>query len=89
MTIEGHSCYAPYGQDIVCAGVSALEVAMDNYLKGKGDCISKLEPSSGYFVGNAETLPAMDCIWGGIVLISCNYPNFCKCIISVDNPLNI
>lgn len=87
MTIEGHSNYAPTGYDIVCAGITALEIALDSYLKGRADCISRMEPSSSLFVGNDETLPAMDCIWGGIALISSNYPNFCKCGFSLDKPI--
>lgn len=89
LTIEGHANFAPYGQDIVCAGISALEAALDSYFTGRADCIARIEPTTGYFVGNAEVLPTMDCIWGGIALISANYPNFCKCIISLDNPLDI
>lgn len=32
-TLSGHACYAEYGKDIVCAGVSSLYIAITNELK--------------------------------------------------------
>lgn len=36
LEITGHSGYAPHGQDIVCAGVSAIAYALCGYLAESG-----------------------------------------------------
>ena len=36
ITVSGHAGYAPAGQDIVCAAVSALTYALAGYLEGPG-----------------------------------------------------
>lgn len=43
LTVLGHANYAPYGQDIVCAGVSALVQALIGWIEEnyyKAECIS-------------------------------------------------
>ena len=43
LTVIGHANYAPYGKDIVCAGVSALVQALIGWIEYnyyKAECIS-------------------------------------------------
>ena len=51
ITIEGHAGYAPQGQDIVCAGVSALFLSMilsaDELTSDETSC--ELSPGSSWF----------------------------------------
>ena len=79
MYIEGHANYAPYGPDIVCAGVTALEAALGEWMKTREGCFESIQPSSTYFRGTAETEDVMDCIWSGLLLIEYHYKNFCEC----------
>lgn len=43
LTITGHAGYAAHGQDIVCAGVSAIAFALLGYLEECEDEIDDLE----------------------------------------------
>lgn len=79
LTVEGHANYAPPGVDIVCAGVTALEMALNAWMEQREDCIVRLEPSASYFRGTESTDDVMECIWRGLVQISKWYENFCKC----------
>lgn len=84
--IDGHAGFAPTGEDIVCAGVTALEVALDAWLAPRSNCVSHFGPGSAYFKGNADTVDVMDCIWQGLCLISENYPGWCGCVLGCQNP---
>lgn len=82
--IEGHAMFAPAGEDIVCAGVSALECALYQYLTdvmmdGVSVVKADLEPSSSRFVGCEKTDEAFECIWAGLELIAQNYPSYVQC----------
>lgn len=39
ITVSGHAGYAPAGQDIVCAAVSALTYALAGYLEETGQAV--------------------------------------------------
>lgn len=46
--IKGHANSGEYGKDLVCAGVSAISIGMNNALDAKGiEC--NVEVESGYF----------------------------------------
>ena len=79
MYIEGHANYAPYGSDIVCAGVTALEAALSEWLRNRAGCSVSIQPSSSLFRGTSETDDVMDCIWSGLKIIEYHYKNFCDC----------
>lgn len=90
MSIFGHAGYAPKGADIVCAGVTALEIALEHHFYTRDGCYVRIEPSSAIFVGTEETRDVMDCIWGGLTAIGENYENWVVCARGgVDNPLQI
>lgn len=42
LSIEGHAEYAAHGQDIVCAGVSALAQALIGWLEDNGQYVSEM-----------------------------------------------
>lgn len=44
LTVEGHAGYAEYGQDIVCAGVSAVSFALLEYLQ---ECSAEITGVTG------------------------------------------
>ena len=46
LTIEGHSGYAPQGQDIVCAGASMLMFALAEYLEGFDGFYCSIQPGN-------------------------------------------
>jgi uncharacterized protein YsxB (DUF464 family) len=79
MYIEGHAGFAEYGKDIVCAGVTALEAALGEWMAHREGCLVSMQPSSTYFRGTADSADAMDCIWAGLRLIAYYYKNFCEC----------
>lgn len=90
MKIHGHAGFAPTGSDIVCAGVTALEIALEHYFYTKDGCYVRIEPSSSVFIGNEECKEVMDCIWDGLTAIGNNYENWVVCRLGgVDNPLQI
>lgn len=47
LEISGHSGYADRGSDIVCAAVSAVALALCEYIKTQ-DCKSEIEVKDGY-----------------------------------------
>lgn len=48
--VTGHADSAPYGEDLVCAGVSALVVACENSLTLQGVDIETTADDEGVFV---------------------------------------
>lgn len=56
LTISGHAGYAEHGQDIVCAGVSAIAFALLGYLE---ECEDEVEELDG---------PIVEC---GSIYVSC------------------
>lgn len=84
ISISGHAGYAPKGQDIVCAGVSAIEYSLIKWLDtmavegieskvvtGDDDCI----------VCHDERADAcMQMAWLGLCAIAENYPDNVVCM---------
>lgn len=80
ITVQGHANYAPIGEDIVCAGVSALEYALVASLEVTGDC-----GYEGRFDTDGDVIEAkhpsptvkswFELIWRGIEAISEQYPD--------------
>ena len=66
LTVEGHAGFAPAGQDIVCAAVSALVYALMGTLEQK-DNIAALECRKGYVrVRARRDDPAFDVVRCGL-----------------------
>lgn len=77
----GHADYAPYGQDIVCASVSALIGAFCAFLEQKekgvrikddGDTLSAL------WTWDKRTEPALDMLVLGLGGVEAQYPEHLK-----------
>lgn len=71
--VVGHANHAPLGQDIVCAGVSSLYIAVTNALLESGHTF---ERDGGYFIldgGQAEEV-LTKLLRENIVLIAKEYP---------------
>ena len=60
LTAEGHAGYAPSGQDIVCAGVSALLYGYVAYLEGLSSIATAEAASEGGGGGCDETHLAVE-----------------------------
>ena len=79
LTIDGHAGYAPKGQDIVCAGVSALEIALASWL-ATNDIPHKS------VIGESETdvircqderaRPCFEMVWQGLKAMANSYPDY-------------
>lgn len=81
--IEGHACYAPRGQDIVCAGVSALTQGLILSLEKLVDDKIEYNISAGkvgIYYGNlsekAQTL--VDSFFVGICAIIDEFPDYVR-----------
>lgn len=85
ITIEGHAGYAPHGQDIVCAAVSALVAAFVASVEElTGDEI-QADMTAGNAVIRYENLSAnaqllMGSFFVGIRMIADDYPNNVKVV---------
>jgi uncharacterized protein YsxB (DUF464 family) len=80
-TIEGHAHYANRGEDIVCAGVSALAQAVAHQLDSYSDTI--IHQNSGYLdvqftKNNRESKVLMDLLIHGITEIARAHPENVK-----------
>ncbi|MBO4854082.1 MAG: ribosomal-processing cysteine protease Prp [Oscillospiraceae bacterium] len=77
MTFSGHAGYAAVGQDIVCAGISALwgTLAADLALRGEGACIERGKLSCNRD-SEADMERSFQMIWRGILLLAEKYPDF-------------
>lgn len=74
--IKGHANYAPEGQDIVCAAVSALAMTITNELNNSSKTIirnipGELEVRLTNFNTNINLL--INCLLNGLKMISLNY----------------
>lgn len=90
LTCEGHAAFAPSGQDIVCAGISALcgalEIALDN-LQNTGRAQSHFCSSAeAYFQACADAATdsdavrtAFDTVYDGLCRIEEVYPAYLQC----------
>lgn len=63
LTIRGHAASAPAGQDLVCAGVSALAYAAGEAVRKMSESGKLLEESVQLIPGEAEVmaLPVAEC----------------------------
>lgn len=79
LTVTGHAGYAEYGQDIVCAGVSAVSFALLGFLEQEGVRLETAEAGSGALdvacMGSVRTDTAFDMALAGYRLIADNYPD--------------
>lgn len=84
MMIVGHACYAPKGQDIVCASVSTLAFTLISMLEYKSDCILdyEFEADSGLMnisfrhKNKLELQPILDTVICGFNLIAESNPDY-------------
>lgn len=80
ISIKGHANYAPLGQDIVCAGVSALVQSLIRSIEILTDDKIKYEVSSGMVDINYENLSEraqvlVDSFFVGVQMIADEYPD--------------
>ena len=74
LTVSGHAGYAPKGQDIVCAAVTALVFALAGYLE-KQDRAAELIMRPGYVtVAATGYSPAFEVIRCGMQQLAADYP---------------
>lgn len=82
LEIFGHADYAPCGQDIVCAGASALTFTLASYLSDNREQFSKLDIKLDdpgecliFFEGTTETAQAVfDSYIKGYEMLAERYP---------------
>ena len=82
MRFAGHAGFAPAGNDIVCAGVSALYGALVMRLaqieEAGGGTLSVAEEAGGWrvrFCSDGECPEPFRTVWTGLQLIAEEYPN--------------
>ena len=74
--VEGHAEYCP-GNDIVCAGVSALIGALAHYATSSPDCHRvrcQMRSGDAFLAYNSEAGSGFDMIVGGLAAIAAAYP---------------
>lgn len=80
LKVSGHAGYAEYGQDIVCAGVSAVSFALLGFLEAEGVRLDTAEAGSGALdvacIGTDRVDAAFDMAIAGYRLIADNYPEY-------------
>lgn len=82
LTINGHAGYAEHGQDIVCAGVSAIAFSLVAWIEHNEEevsALSGLAAESGSFYicckGTKALETAFDVAVLGLIQIARQYPN--------------
>lgn len=86
ITVSGHADYAPKGQDIVCAGVSAIEYALATWLdnmaaEGIKSKVVLGDKETDCFICHDERADAcMQMAWLGLCAIAHNYPDNVVCL---------
>lgn len=75
--VSGHAGFANIGNDIVCAGVSALYITVTNTLLAAG---RTFERDEGYFILDATDADnaCLKVLYDGIKSIASQYPNNVK-----------
>jgi len=85
LRVWGHACSAPAGQDLVCAGVSALVITLCSRVKEleRAGAASprELTASPGYASirceeGSGQLREAFDTVTAGLRLLSGAYPEY-------------
>lgn len=90
LTCRGHAGYAPAGQDIVCAGISALCGALELTLENLRQAGHVRNPfcrvTQAYFRACAKSADesnavetAFETVYNGLCRISEAYPDFLQC----------
>lgn len=85
ITVIGHAGYAPPGQDIVCAGVTALTQTMINSMKGLTRDKIQYDISPGradVYYGNLSEAGKLlvDSFFIGICMIADEYPDYVRIV---------
>ena len=85
LTIEGHACYAPEGQDIVCAAVSvliqALADSLDSVTESFNISFTKNQITKIKASGKNVRL-VLNTILTGLTLVQAQYPDNVKLTVS-------
>ena len=80
LAAQGHAGYATHGNDIVCAGVSALSYSLLGYLYNTDAEISEARTDSGDLLidatGDQMTAGAFDMAMVGYLQIAKKYPQY-------------
>jgi len=79
LTADGHAGYAPRGQDIVCAAVSALLFALIGDLQQRPNALRQLDIQPGHVViagGEEDCLASFSLTVEGLRQIAMRYPAF-------------
>lgn len=83
MEIRGHANYAKYGEDIVCASVSAIAYALVGYLRCHTSLLEDPCIEPGELVvharANSQTGPAFEMAFTGFMMIAEQYPQYVDC----------
>lgn len=78
LRLTGHSGAAAYGQDLVCAAVTALVCALASYVSGqdlKEPPVLRLEPGDARITASgAQLAPAFETVMAGLRLLAREYP---------------
>lgn len=78
LSVQGHAGYATHGDDIVCAGVSAISYALLGFLHDAGCSIEKAQTASGEMIieceRDCEIDPGFDMAMIGYLQIAKKYP---------------
>ncbi len=85
VTVSGHANYAPRGQDIVCAAVSTLAIALINSIKDLTEdkihySISPGRADIEYKDLSEKSKTLVDSFFVGISMVSNDYPNHVRMI---------
>lgn len=88
LSVKGHAGYASHGNDIVCAGVSAISYALLGYLNQAGCDISEARADSGDLLidaaGGEMTAGAFDMAMIGYLQIARKYPQYAEVYIAAS-----
>lgn len=90
---EGHAGYAPYGLDIVCAGISTLAQTLLQHTEQIAEvCRCDIKDGALWCYGKGrDAVKASHTIMTGIAMIQDRYPSYISvqkgCTIIRDNPL--
>ena len=78
LRLSGHAGAAPYGQDLVCAAVTALVCALASYVSAqelKEPPVLRLEPGDARIIARgAHLAPAFETVISGLRLLAREYP---------------
>ena len=78
LSVKGHAGYGGYGRDIVCAAVSALVVALADYVEAEAGCEAQtfVEVRPGHAVVRAggKTCEAFRPVYRGLCRLARTYP---------------